>query len=106
MIADRLPPSIVGRRAATSDNDRKWANGYVFYTFGTRLIAARDRSFLFAIRDAMNKWEEQTCLRSLYRTVQTDYIEFTAAKLTNAPVPVGTIRVATLKLLATMAVSK
>ena len=79
VIADRLPPSIVGRRAATSDNDRKWANGYVFYTFGTRLIAARDRSFLFAIRDAMNKWEEQTCLRFFYRTVQTDYIEFTAA---------------------------
>ena len=77
VIADRLPPSIVGRRAATSDNDRKWANGYVFYTFGTRLIAARDKSFLFAIRDAMNKWEELTCLRFFYRTV-TDYIEFTA----------------------------
>ena len=80
VIADSLPPSIVSRRAATGDNDRKWSNGNVFYTFGTGLIAAQDRTFLFAIRDAMNKWEELTCLRFFYRTVQTDYVEFTAAE--------------------------
>ena len=48
--------------------------------FGTRLIAAQDRTFLFAVRDAMNKWEELTCLRFFYRTVQTDYVEFTVAE--------------------------
>ena len=76
--ADRMSPSIVSRRAATSDDDRCWPNENVFYTFGTRLLAAQDRSFQFAIRNAMNKLEEQTCLRFFYWTVQTDYIDFTA----------------------------
>ena len=44
------------------------------------LTCCTDRSFQFAIRDTMNKWEEQTCLRFFYRTVQTDYIEFTVAE--------------------------
>jgi len=74
--ADRSP-RLIFSRAATSDEDRRWLHGDVFYTFGRSLLSAQYRSFLFAIRDAMDIWEEHTCLRFFFRTVQPDYLEFT-----------------------------
>ena len=71
-----------------------WPNGNVFYTFGTRLLAAQDRSFQFAIRDALNKWEEQTCLRFFsIEQCRLTTLNSPQPMLTNAPVPVGIIRV-------------
>ena len=70
-------PRLIFSRAAASDEDRRWPHVDVFYTFGTDLLRPQDRSMLFAIRDAMDIWEEATCLRFFFRTVQPDYLEFT-----------------------------
>ena len=68
-------------RAASSEDHRLWSNGAIFYTFNGNLLAVQDRPFLSAIRNAMDQWEEQTCLRFFYRTVQPDYIEFTMSNM-------------------------
>ena len=68
-------------RAASSEDHRLWSNGAIFYTFSGSLLAVQHRSFLIAIRNVMDQWEEQTCLRFFYRTVQPDYIEFTMSNM-------------------------
>jgi len=78
-ISPNVPKRV--NRAASSEDHRLWSNGAVFYTFSGSLLAVQDRSFLFAIRNAMDQWEEQTCLRFFYRTVQPDYVEFTMSNM-------------------------
>lgn len=69
-------------RAASSEDHRLWSNGELFYTFSRNMLqAVQGRSFIFAIRNAMDQWEEQTCLRFFYRTHQPDYIEFTMGNM-------------------------
>lgn len=58
------------RRAVQADDSGKWPNGVVYYRYHSDTTAS-ERSVM---RDAMDRWEDVTCLRFVYRSSQTDYI--------------------------------
>ena len=60
------------KRAATSHSSHLWPNARVPYQFtSTVQTELRHR-----IRDAMNHWEDRTCLRFTTRSVENDYVEY------------------------------
>ncbi len=63
---------LVGKRSAASEASL-WANGVVPYTFDSGLSSSERNT----IRNAMDHWEDNTCLRFVRRTSQRDYIHFT-----------------------------
>ncbi len=62
----------VGKRSVTSDANL-WVNKVVPYTYDSSLATTVRNT----IRDAMDHWEDKTCLRFIQRNSQKDYIYFT-----------------------------
>ena len=60
------------RRTVTTDPSRLWPGRNVYYTFTSSISSTLAQT----IRDAMDHWEDNTCLRFFQRTSQSDYISF------------------------------
>ena len=59
-------------RSATSSQDKLWPSGNVYYTFDSSV----GLSLKNTIRDAMDHYEDHTCLRFHVRRSQCNYIKF------------------------------
>ena len=62
------PRAVIGNRL-----DR-WANGAIYYSFHVSVSAKLQG----VVREAMDKWEDATCLRFFERDGERDYVEFTS----------------------------
>ena len=62
----------ISKRGAIRSNHRLWPNGIVPYQFSSSI----QTSLRHSIRDAMNHWEDRTCLRFTVRNGEGDYVEY------------------------------
>ena len=65
----------ISKRAAARGNysmHQLWTNGIVPYKFSTSI----QTSYRQTIRDAMDHWEDHTCLRFTLRNGERDYVEY------------------------------
>ena len=65
----------ISKRAAARGNysmHQLWTNGIVPYKFSTSI----QTSYRHTIRDAMDHWEDRTCLRFTLRNGERDYVEY------------------------------
>ena len=65
-------PHLIKERAAIADDNKLWTNNIASYTISANIAIATAH----LIRDAMDHWEDNTCLRFERRVSQMDYIEF------------------------------
>ena len=63
------------KRAAKSGTSGFWPNGIVPYKFSSR-IQAHGQGGRHSIREAMDHWEDRTCLRFILRNAESDYVEY------------------------------
>ena len=63
---------IMNKRAAVRSNHRLWTNGIVPYQFSTSI----QTNYRHTIRDAMDHWEDRTCLQFTLRNGERDYVEY------------------------------
>lgn len=63
---------VLGVRSTTTDPDALWPGRKVYYTYNSAL----PYSLAKIIRQAMDHWEDNTCLRFFARNSESDYIEF------------------------------
>ena len=66
----------ISKRAAIRSNLRLWTNGKVPYRFSSSI----QTNLRHSIRDAMDHWEDRTCLRFTVRNGENDYVEFNNKK--------------------------
>ena len=59
------------KRGAARNRDL-WPDATVYYSYGTGISTSR----AYTIRDAMDRWEDGTCLRFIPKTTETNYIDF------------------------------
>jgi len=62
----------ISKRGAVRSNHRLWPNGIVPYQFSSSI----QTNLRHSIRDAMNHWEDRTCLRFTVRNGEGDYVEY------------------------------
>ena len=63
------------KRAAKSGTTGFWPNGIVPYKFSSS-IRAHGQGGRHSIREAMDHWEDRTCLRFILRNAESDYVEY------------------------------
>ena len=63
------------KRAAKSGTSGFWPNGIVPYKFSSS-IQAHGQGGRHSIREAMDHWEDRTCLRFILRNAESDYVEY------------------------------
>ena len=63
---------MFNKRAAIRSAYRLWRNATVPYQFSSRI----QRDLRHRIREAMDHWEDQTCLRFTLRNGERDYVEY------------------------------
>ena len=66
------------KRAAVRGDRRLWRNGIVPYQFSSSIAT----SLRHSIRDAMDHWEDRTCLRFTLRSGESDYVLYNNKKRT------------------------
>ena len=66
----------ISKRAAVRSNLRLWTDGVVPYQFSSSI----GTNFRHLIRDAMDHWEDRTCLRFTVRNGENDYVEYNNKK--------------------------
>ena len=62
----------ISKRAAVRSNLRLWTNGMVSYQFSSSI----ETNLRHSIRDAMDHWEDRTCLRFTVRNGERDFVEY------------------------------
>ena len=67
---------IMNKRAAVKSNYRLWTNGIVPYQFSSSIPT----NYRHTIRDAMDHWEDRTCLQFTLRDGERDYVEYNNKK--------------------------
>lgn len=64
------------KRAARSNPTKHWTNARVYYKFASNIA----EDIRHRIRNAMNHWEDRTCLRFTHRNDESDYIKYVKTK--------------------------
>ena len=75
----------VEKRAARAGTTRLWTNAIVPYKFASNIA----EDIRHRIRDAMNHWEDHTCLRFILRSNESAYIKYVKTETTCSSSSIG-----------------